>query len=119
MAAMALSVGLIEAAAPIMAYVQEELGEDYWATMRTYHRQVIKHGLAAPQPAHNFLKTIVQYAGWGLQQRSQGEEALLQPIQRRLERGQNPAQRVRSIFQIDGLRGLLAHTAIRPGMVAG
>lgn len=119
MAAMALSVGLIEAVEPIMAYVQEELGEDYWSTMRTYHRQVIKHGLAAPQPAHNFLETIVHYADWGLQQRSQEEESLLRPIQRRLERGQNPAQRVRSVFQIDGLRGLLAHTAIRPGMVAG
>jgi gamma-glutamylcysteine synthetase len=119
MAAMALSVGLIQAVQPIMAYIQDALGEDYWSRMRTYHRQVIMHGLAAPQPAPNFLPTVVDYAAWGLQQRSQGEERLLRPIHRRLGRGQNPAQRARSVFQIDGLRGLLAHTAIRPGMVTG
>lgn len=118
MAAMALSVGLVEQAAPIMAYVQSALGENYWATMRTYHRQVIDRGLAAPQPALNFLRTIIQLAEAGLQQRGQNEESLLKPIIDRLNRQLNPAQRVRRIFQNDGMAGLLAHTAIRPQAIA-
>jgi hypothetical protein len=117
MAAMALSVGLIEMAAPIMAYVQTALGEEYWTIMRTYHRQVIARGLAAPQPAPEFLRKIVGLAEAGLQQRQQGEEKFLKPIFDRLERHMNPAQQARRIFQSDGLPGLLAHTAIRPHIV--
>jgi gamma-glutamylcysteine synthetase len=117
MAAMALSVGLIEAATSIMAYIVEVLGEEYWSILRTYHRQTMTHGLAAAQPAPDFLITLVRLAEKGLQQRSQGEEYLLLPIFDRLYRRQNPAQRARAIFQNDRLPGLLAHTAIRPGDV--
>ena len=118
MAAMALSVGLVEQAAPIMDYVQTVLGENYWATMRTYHRQVIDRGLAAPQPAPNFLRAIIQLAEVGLQQRGQNEASLLKPIIDRLNHQLNPAQRARRIFQNDGMAGLLAHTAIRPQAIA-
>jgi gamma-glutamylcysteine synthetase len=114
MAAMALSVGLIEAAEPIMDYVQTSLGADYWTLMRTYHRQVIEKGLAAPQPAPDFLRQIVLMAEEGLRARRQSEEVLLKPIFDRLDRRLNPAQRARGIFQSDGMAGLLAHTAIRP-----
>ncbi len=54
MAAAALTLGLAEASQPIMAYIQEVLGEDYWQRMRTYHRQAIRHGLRALQPAPHF-----------------------------------------------------------------
>jgi gamma-glutamylcysteine synthetase len=114
MAAMALTVGLIEAMPAINAYVQEVLGREYWSDLRTYHQQAIRYGLAAPQPAPDFLSTVVEHAEAGLQGRGQGEECFLQPIRDRLYRSQNPAQRARSIFQIDGLRGLLTHTAIQP-----
>ena len=118
MAAMALSVGLIEMAAPIMEYVQTALGEEYWSIMRTYHRQVIARGLAAPQPAPEFLRKLVCMAETGLRQRGQGEEKFIKPIFDRLDRHLNPAQRARRIFQSDGLASLLAYTAVRPQIVA-
>ncbi|RIK43459.1 MAG: hypothetical protein DCC55_05725 [Chloroflexi bacterium] len=114
MAAMALTVGMVEAMPAITAYIRDALGEEYWPILRTYHQQAIKYGLAAPQPAPKFLYTIVNYAEEGLRRRGQKEDRFLSPIHDRLYRGQNPAQRARSIFQIDGLRGLLTHTAIRP-----
>jgi gamma-glutamylcysteine synthetase len=117
MAAMALTVGLIEGMEPIYTYVETTLGEDYWTLMRTYHQQSIAYGLAAPQPAPDFLRTILDFAEAALRQRGQGEERLLHAIQNRMYRRQNPAQRARNIFQIDGIPGLLAHTAIRPGLV--
>lgn len=117
MAAMTLSVGLIEAAPAIDAYVQAVLGSDYWAIMRTYHQQVIRFGLAAPQPAPRFLETIVELATTGLQQRGHGEESLMTPIHNRIYRRLNPAQRNRRIFDFDGMPGLLSQAAIYPGAV--
>lgn len=114
MAAAALGVGLIEASEEIDAFVRGALGKEYWSIMRTYHRQVIRTGLAAPQPTPDFLRQIVAFAAEGLARRVQGEERLLEPIRRRLERGINPAQRMRHLFQTDGVAGLLRHAAIRP-----
>jgi gamma-glutamylcysteine synthetase len=116
MAAMAMGLGLVEAAAPILEYVQTELGDDYWETMRAYHRNVIARGLDAPQPAPGFLAQIVELAYAGIAGRGLGEESFLEPIWRRLERRENPAQRARRIFASDGMHGLIAHTAIRPGL---
>jgi gamma-glutamylcysteine synthetase len=117
MAAAALGLGLIEAGRAIDAYVQDALGPGYWEIMRTYHRQVIERGLAAPQPAANFLSRIVAMAEEGLAQRGLGEARYLAPIQHRLARRENPAQRARRVFQVDGMHGLLAHAAIRPGII--
>jgi gamma-glutamylcysteine synthetase len=117
MAAMTLSVGLIEAAPEIDTYVQDVLGDDYWTTMRTYHQQAIRFGLAAPQPAPGFLETIVELATVGLQQRGHGEETLMAPITNRLYRGLNPAQQARRIFNIDGMAALLNHATILPETV--
>ena len=117
MAAMALGVGLIEAATAINDYVQTTLGRDYWSILRTYHKQVIVHGLAAPQPAPAFLQQVVLLAEQGLRSRGQAEEAFLRPIFDRIYRRQNPAQRVHQAFQVDGLAGLLRQTAIRPELV--
>ena len=119
MAAAALSVGLIEAHAPIQAYVENALGEDYWEEMRTFHRQAIRNGLAAPQPAPGFLEEIARLAAAGLHSRGLGEEPLMDPIFERLARHENPAQRARRIYRTDGMAGLLAATAIRPRMVNG
>lgn len=117
MAAMTLSVGIIEAAPQIDAYIQGVLGHTYWITMRTYHQQAIRFGLAAPQPAPRFLETIVELATAGLQQRGYGEEHLLAPITNRLYRGLNPAQHARRIFDLDGMAGLLSHASILPETV--
>lgn len=115
MAAAALSLGLIEASHSIQDYLVAELGDDYWHIMRSYHTQAIAQGLNAPQPVPNFLETVVDLAEAGLAARGLGEESFFAPIRRRMERSENPAQRARRVFQIDGIRGLLAHAAIRPG----
>jgi len=117
MAAMTLTVGLIEAATMIDAYVQETLGCNYWSIMRTYHQQVIRFGLAAPQPAPHFLETIVELATTGLQRRGHGEEQLLTPIHNRLYRRLNPAQQNRRLFDFEGMAGLLKYASIYPGVV--
>ncbi len=114
MAAAALTVGLMEAAPQIDAYIQDGLGDEYWSVMQTYHQQAIRHGLTAPQPLPNFLATLVELAESALQQRGYGEETLLTPIHNRLLRRQNPAQRARQVYQLDGMPGLLSHAAIRP-----
>lgn len=114
MAAAALGLGLIEAAESILDYVQEELGDAYWERMRAYHRRAIAQGLAAPEPAPNFVREVLQRAEEGLRARGYGEEVMLRPLGLRLQRGANPAQRMRRVFQSDGLQGLLARTAIRP-----
>lgn len=113
MAVAALVLGLVEAWQPIESYVRDALGNVYWEMMRVYHRQAIHHGLAAPQPAPDFLATVVDLARRGLIARGFGEETLLVPILRRLERGMNPAQQARHIFRSDGLAGLLDHATIR------
>jgi glutamate--cysteine ligase len=114
MAATALGVGLVEASGEIDAYVKDALGAEYWQTMLTYHRQAIRSGLAAPQPAPDFLTKIVEMAETGLQRRGLGEHRLLAPLYRRLDRRLNPAQRSRYFFQADGVSGLLRRAAIRP-----
>jgi gamma-glutamylcysteine synthetase len=115
MAAAALGVGLIEASKDIYDFVQDALGAAYWSIMRTYHRQVIRTGLAAPQPTPGLLPQIVTLAAEGLRRRGRGEERLLAPIFQRLERRMNPAHQIRHLFQADGIAGLLRRVAIRPG----
>ena len=112
MAACALGLGLIEAAEAIDAYVHSVLGSETWTTMQTYHRQVIRYGLAAPLPASDFLRHVLTLAEQGLASRGFGEEGLLQPLFRRLDRRMNPAQRGRALFRIDGLQGLIDHATI-------
>jgi hypothetical protein len=85
--------------------------------MRGWHVQVVRQGLEASQPAPGFLEQIAKLAADGLNSRGYGEEVLMQPIFDRLERRENPAQRVRTVFRQDGLQGLLAYSAIRPSMV--
>ena len=85
--------------------------------MRTYHQQVIRHGLDAPQPLPDLLRRALTAAAEALARRGFGEERLLAPLWRRLERRQNPAQRARIVFRHDGMAGLLDHATIHPGQV--
>ncbi len=116
MAVSALGLGLIEAAGEIQVYVEERLGPEYWPIMQTYHAQSIRHGLRAPEPAPDFLARVLALAEEGLRRRGLGEEQLLSPLWRRLDRRLNPAQQARAIYRADGMAGLLDHTAIRPSM---
>ncbi|MFM7581907.1 MAG: hypothetical protein ACKO9F_04180, partial [Caldilinea sp.] len=115
MAVAALNLGLVEAASAVSALIVETLGEDYWEKMRLYHQQVIRYGLDAPQPAPQLLQRVLALAEEALAGRGRGEERLLSPLWRRVERRQNPAQRARIVFRQDGIRGLLDHVTLRPG----
>jgi hypothetical protein len=115
MAVAALNLGLVEAASTVSAVSVEALGEDYWEKMRLYHQQVVRYGLDAPQPAPQLLQRALALAEEALAARRRGEERLLSPLWRRVERRQNPAQRARIVFRQDGIQGLLDHVTLRPG----
>ena len=117
MAVAALNLALIEAEQSIHALIVDELGNEYWSRMQTYHQQVIRYGLDAPQPIPDLLRRVLTLAEEALAQRGFGEERLLAPLWRRLDRRQNPAQRARIVFRHDGMAGLIDHVTIRPGEV--
>lgn len=117
MAACALGVGLVEAREEIEDYLREALAGDVWDVMAAWHRQVIRVGLAAAQPAPDFLRTILALADRALRRRGFGEERYLAPHTLRLDRNENPAQHIRRIFSTDGINGLLDYAAIRAAQV--
>ncbi|MFO7635029.1 MAG: glutamate-cysteine ligase family protein [Caldilinea sp.] len=117
MAVAALNLGLVEAEPSIHALIIGELGDDYWTRMETYHQQVIRYGLDAPQPVPNLLHRVLTLAEEALARRGYGEERLLATLWQRLDRRQNPAQRARIVFRHDGITGLIDHATIRPGEV--
>ncbi len=107
MAVSALCLGLVEAAETIHAYVTERLGPNYWLRMRSWHRSVITSGLAAPEPAQDFLETILRLAAEAVAARGLGEEVYFVPLWERLYKKENPAQRMRRVFLKEGMAGLL------------
>jgi hypothetical protein len=114
MAAAALGLGLIEAAAVIEAHLDRLFGSNSWPVLRAYQQQVVRQGLAAPQPAPDLLAQILTLAAEALKQRGYGEEAFIEPLFDRLARGLNPAQQARQIFEQGGLAQLLAQTTVPP-----
>lgn len=112
MAAMALSLGVVENYQAIQTFLSE-LWPDPWPIMRRYHDQAIALGLAGTEPVTGFLAQVLELVAQGLRQRGLGEEIFLAPLLRRLERGQNPAQIARDRFIRDGMAGLIAYADIR------
>ena len=106
MAATALYLGLVEGREQITDYMQTALAE-CWPRMQQYHEQVVRAGLAAPEPAPGFLAEVIGLAAAALARRGYGEEGMLAPLWRRLEQKKNPAQRVRRVFAEEGLEGLI------------
>lgn len=119
MAATALYLGLVEGREQVTDYLQTTLapaGEERvnpdplsecWPRMRQYHERVVRAGLAAPEPAPGFLADILELVAAALTRRGYGEERMLAPLWQRLERRENPAQRVRRVFTKKGLEGLI------------
>lgn len=112
MAACALCLGLSEGAAAINAFVRERLGPNYWLRMRSWHRRVISNGLLAPEPAQDFLETILRLAEDAVRGRGMGEEVYFAPLWERLEKKENPAQAARRLFLRAGMAGLLDFVAV-------
>lgn len=126
MAASALYLGLVEGREQITAYIQTALAptgkkrmerseervsqgplSECWPRMRQFHEQVVRAGLAAPEPAPRFLAEILGLAEAALTRRGHGEEAMLAHLWRRLKRRENPAQRIQRDFAGEGLEGLI------------
>ena len=119
MAAAALYLGLVEGREQITDYIQTALapaGEERedsaplsacWPRMKQYHEQVIRAGLAAPEPAPGFLAEVLTLAEAALARRGYGEESMLAPLWKRLERRENPGQWVRRVFKAEGVEGLI------------
>ena len=131
MAAAALYLGLVEGHRQIADYVQAALApvieqrvnrseerEEFislsgcWPRMRQYHAQVIRAGLAAPEPAPRFLAEVLALAEAALARRGHGEERMLTPLWQRLEQRENPAQRARRIFAEKGVEGLMERSDV-------
>lgn len=123
MAVSALGLGLVEAMPAIMDYLRRNLGDEHgprlWPIFQDYQDLTIRHGLSAPQPLPDFLWTILDLVRHGLAARGHGEEAFLLPLENRLIRGMNPAQRIRTVYRTDGMTGLLDHAAVRPSLTRG
>ncbi len=126
MAATALYLGLVEGRGEITDYLQTTLAltdeerverseervnpaplSECWTSMRQYHEQVVRAGLAAPEPVPGFLTDILELVAAALARRGYGEEQMLAPLWQRLEKKENPAQRVCRVFAEEGLGGLI------------
>ena len=126
MAAAALYLGLVEGHAQITDYIQTALApprgqnevltphsspltplSGCWPRMKQYHHQVVRAGLAAPEPAPGFLAEVLALAAAALARRGYGEERMLTPLWQRLEQRENPGQRARRVFKAEGLEGLI------------
>lgn len=113
MAAAALGLGIIEGAPALARYVVERLGPDPWPAMRTWHREVVARGLAAEEPAPGFLEGVLGRCRDALAARGRGEEALLRPLEDRLQKRMNPAQEAEAAFEAGGMEALVEHTRAR------
>jgi gamma-glutamylcysteine synthetase len=108
----ALGLGVIAGGAEIGGYLGDALGTDAWSLMRTWHGQVVRHGLAAPPPVDGLVEAVLERALAALRGRGRREGELLQPLYRRVAAGKNPAQRAREAFARGGMDGLIAHSRL-------
>jgi len=116
MASAALALGIVSGAAEIAAFVQSKMGSDAWDIMRRWHGQVIRLGLAAPEPVEGLIFGVLERAKGALRGRGRQEAALLNPLFRRLDRRENPAQRSQALLSAEGLPALLEAVSI-PSLV--
>lgn len=112
LAAAALSLALVEAMRNVLTYVQDRVGSDPWPAMAGYRREVVRHGLRAPEPAPGFLAGIVDLCEEALRRRGRAEERFLLPIRHRLERRSLPADRSAAWFRKGGIRALIGALAL-------
>jgi len=112
MAAAALSLGLVCGAAEIGSFVTEKLGPEAWQIMRAWHGQVIRLGLAAPEPVDGLILGVLERAKGALRGRGRREASMLDPLFNRLERRENPAQRARALLAREGMDAVINQASI-------
>jgi gamma-glutamylcysteine synthetase len=112
MSVAALSLGLVCGATEIAHFVTEKLGPEAWEIMRRWHGEVILHGLAAPEPASELIAGVLGRAKAALRARGRKEAPMLDPLTKRLERRENPAQRARALLAQEGLTAVIEQASI-------
>lgn len=112
MASVALILGLVEARAEILDFLNSQFGDKIYLVMEKYLNQVISEGLAATEPSNHFLETILSLCEEGLRKRGQGEEVFLAPLQSRRIQRKNPGQKALDIFRTRGWDEFINYLAI-------
>ncbi len=112
MAATALALGLVEAAPELAAYLTDVLGDEAWVSLRSYYQQAARWGLDAPEPVPGFLAQVLSLVEEGIRRRGEDEEVYLAPLWERLERRQNPAQRMRQVYQTEQVPGIVRYNRV-------
>jgi hypothetical protein len=112
MASAALALGIVSGAAEISQYIQATLGPEAWTIMRRWHGEVIADGLAVAEPASGLILGVLDRAKGALRGRGRQEASLLDPLYRRLDRRENPAQRARTLLATDGLAAVIDAASI-------
>jgi gamma-glutamylcysteine synthetase len=110
-AAAALATGLAEAHVEAAALLKDRPGA--WEALLAFRRRAVRDGIRARQPAPGFLADVLGVAGRGLRERGFGEEALLEPLLERLDRGAGPADIARQIVGEGGIGRLVEVLALR------
>jgi glutamate--cysteine ligase len=113
MAAAALSTGILCGWRQLAERLDRELGAECWPVMRSWHSQVVADGLAAPEPIDGLVHGVLTACQAELERRGRGEEVYLEPLWRRWERRQNPAQFARSVLAERGMPALIDHLRVR------
>ncbi len=112
-AAAALHLALIEDHVELAAWLEGLFEGRPWQTLRAWHHDVVRRGLAVADPAPDFLAEVLTRCSAALARRELGEEALLAPLWQRLERRDNPAQEATRLVEREGLPALLEARTFR------
>jgi gamma-glutamylcysteine synthetase len=98
----ALATGLAEAHREAAALIDDRLGSDHWPALLRYRAHAVRDGVRAAEPAPRFLGDVLEVAATGLRRRGFGEERLLDPLRRRVERRAGPADEARRLARGSG-----------------
>jgi len=109
-AAAALGLGMVEAGAEILPWIEDLFGDEAWPRFRSWHHDVVREGIS--EPLDGLLEGILTRCRAGLVRRGRGEAPFLDPLFERIRCRKNPADRAREAFEQGGPSGLIAHTRI-------
>lgn len=108
----AFSLGLMEAADDVEAFIEESIGHDPWEKLMRYRERAVKLGVSAPEPATGFLRGLWGLARKGLRARGFGEEEFMDPLEHLLELREGYADNASRAFERGGVRSLVSECAI-------
>lgn len=111
-AAATLALGMVLAAPELQAWLDRELGDEAWPTLRAWYRDVQTQGLRAPEPFPKLIRGVLDHCAEALIRRGRSEERKLEGLYRRLGRRKSPADHILTAFEADGVAGIVAAATI-------